>query len=279
MYKLILNPYKKINMIDGRLTLGVNDLKGPISQPFLPPDISGLSRWYDFSDQSTITLSTSDFISAIDDKVPGSTHYMLQNTAAEQPHLIQNAIGGLSVGQFYWDGSVNDTMEDLAAPLSDYATNGFVFIVSKQNTSGYNMLVSLDGSNESSNRRFFIHCPYSDDNFYFDFGSQPTDRTNVYSSTPNDPVLITGFKDGANSVDTLRLNGGIATSNSSGFTQARVSTLKVGTKVANTYLAEVIIYNNRISDADMYRVEGYLAWKWGLQGNLPASHPYKNSAP
>jgi hypothetical protein len=25
--------------------------------------------------------------------------------------------------------------------------------------------------------------------------------------------------------------------------------------------------------------EGYLAWKWGLQGNLPSYHPYKNSAP
>lgn len=26
-------------------------------------------------------------------------------------------------------------------------------------------------------------------------------------------------------------------------------------------------------------IEGYLAWKWGLQGNLPADHPYKNAAP
>ena len=25
--------------------------------------------------------------------------------------------------------------------------------------------------------------------------------------------------------------------------------------------------------------EGYLAWKWGLQGNLPSYHPYKNAAP
>jgi hypothetical protein len=27
------------------------------------------------------------------------------------------------------------------------------------------------------------------------------------------------------------------------------------------------------------RVTGYLAWKWGLQGNLPTTHPYKNGAP
>jgi hypothetical protein len=26
-------------------------------------------------------------------------------------------------------------------------------------------------------------------------------------------------------------------------------------------------------------IEGYLAWKWGLEANLPADHPYKSSAP
>lgn len=27
------------------------------------------------------------------------------------------------------------------------------------------------------------------------------------------------------------------------------------------------------------RIEGYLAWKWGLQGSLQAGHPYKNNPP
>jgi len=27
------------------------------------------------------------------------------------------------------------------------------------------------------------------------------------------------------------------------------------------------------------KMEGYLAWKWGLEGNLPSDHPYKNAAP
>ena len=30
---------------------------------------------------------------------------------------------------------------------------------------------------------------------------------------------------------------------------------------------------------DLEKAEGYLAWKWGLEGNLPLSHPYKNSPP
>jgi hypothetical protein len=31
--------------------------------------------------------------------------------------------------------------------------------------------------------------------------------------------------------------------------------------------------------AELQTVEAYLAWRWGLQANLPAGHPYKNVAP
>lgn len=31
--------------------------------------------------------------------------------------------------------------------------------------------------------------------------------------------------------------------------------------------------------ADLQAVEAYLAWRWGLQGNLPAGHPYKSVQP
>ena len=30
---------------------------------------------------------------------------------------------------------------------------------------------------------------------------------------------------------------------------------------------------------ELEKAEGYLAWKWGLVGNLPSNHPYKNSPP
>ena len=31
--------------------------------------------------------------------------------------------------------------------------------------------------------------------------------------------------------------------------------------------------------SDIEKAEGYLAWKWGLNGLLPSGHPYKNSPP
>ena len=45
-------------------------------------------------------------------------------------------------------------------------------------------------------------------------------------------------------------------------------------------LAEMImITGSSLSDADRQRVEGYLAHKWGLTGDLAGDHPYKSAAP
>jgi hypothetical protein len=33
------------------------------------------------------------------------------------------------------------------------------------------------------------------------------------------------------------------------------------------------------SATDRQKIEGYLAWKWGIQASLPAAHPYRNAAP
>lgn len=61
-------------------------------------------------------------------------------------------------------------------------------------------------------------------------------------------------------------------------------TLQIGTIGNNAFplvgdYAELIIFNSILSSANRYLVEGYLAWKWGLQANLPSDHPYKNAAP
>lgn len=44
-------------------------------------------------------------------------------------------------------------------------------------------------------------------------------------------------------------------------------------------LGEFVQYNGTLSQADREQVEGYLAWKWGLQANLPGGHPYQSSPP
>ncbi len=47
----------------------------------------------------------------------------------------------------------------------------------------------------------------------------------------------------------------------------------------NGNFGEAIICNADLSTSDRQKIEGYLAHKWSLLGNLPADHPYKLSAP
>jgi len=44
-------------------------------------------------------------------------------------------------------------------------------------------------------------------------------------------------------------------------------------------IAEVIVFNSQLATSTRQKVEGYLAWKWGLESSLPSGHPYQNSAP
>lgn len=42
---------------------------------------------------------------------------------------------------------------------------------------------------------------------------------------------------------------------------------------------ELIITNTVLSLSERQKIEGYLAWKWGLQSSLPVSHPYRLTQP
>jgi hypothetical protein len=46
-------------------------------------------------------------------------------------------------------------------------------------------------------------------------------------------------------------------------------------------ISEILVYNpsSALAYSDIQKIEGYLSWKWGLQGNLPSTHLYKNSPP
>jgi hypothetical protein len=42
---------------------------------------------------------------------------------------------------------------------------------------------------------------------------------------------------------------------------------------------EILVYNITLNTTQRQTVEGYLAWKWGVQASLPAGHPFKTAAP
>jgi hypothetical protein len=44
-------------------------------------------------------------------------------------------------------------------------------------------------------------------------------------------------------------------------------------------IGEILFANAVPSAANRQKIEGYQAWRWGLQAALPAGHPYQNAAP
>jgi hypothetical protein len=47
----------------------------------------------------------------------------------------------------------------------------------------------------------------------------------------------------------------------------------------NGNLCELLMYHGVLNNIDRQRIEGYLAWKWGFQNSLAATHPFRSSAP
>ena len=44
-------------------------------------------------------------------------------------------------------------------------------------------------------------------------------------------------------------------------------------------IVEMQLYSDSVLGAERTKIEGYFAWKYGLQSLLPSDHPYKNSQP
>jgi hypothetical protein len=44
-------------------------------------------------------------------------------------------------------------------------------------------------------------------------------------------------------------------------------------------MGDFLLYDGAIQDSEIRQIEGYLAWKWGLRGSLPTTHPFRNFPP
>jgi len=97
-------------------------------------------------------------------------------------------------------------------------------------------------------------------------------------------AIATGRISGGGS--TVSVNGGPLDRNTGGANFYPGTTTYIGQQygAGHTYnfvgyAKEILIYNNALSNEQVQKIEGYLAWKWGTQGDLSYSHPYKTKAP
>ena len=245
---------------------------------FIPTSISGLRLWLDGSDLTTFTLSGTTVTQWADKSGLGNNTTATGGTST----YTSNAINGLSAVL------LNNSW--LTGPFSSAYTGNQVqaFAVASLTTGSgsYGRILSLGrpGINDfNSADTTFMLCRNTAQNVMI--------GRNTSYLTVNIPAYSTPFIAQSSHNSNLMyigLNGTLTpSSQSSGQTgNFNLTSYGIGTNT-NTgdatywagYLAEVIYYTGVLTTTQRQQVEGYLAWKWGLQSLLPAGHPYKNAPP
>ena len=279
----------------------------PNSPRFLPTTFADISLWLDAADPDGDTLlpASGSTVRAWTDK-SWSTRGSPSNSGAAPTFTydgnypaIQFASSSSQYLTFYASGVSGPT---LSSPTGMYS----IFIVSrytgstsavKKATSFYDLRITTTGAqnyiavydywNTGSGASTEVDLYYNTGTPAYNIGT----TTGLGNNRIITNILETGGTNAIGYTDGIYFNFNLATITSAG--SAANATADNGgyylgaTQLATNpisnfydgYIYEVIIITHTPSTQEQRFIEGYLAWKWGLQGSLPASHPFSKVNP
>jgi len=169
-----------------------------------------------------------------------------------------------------------------------YATNYPAYPASET------IFMVFNNPNPDSGNRYFTSSHYGGRSF--DSGGTAAGKNSVgfsapgrewQAATPNGSyvsgttAIATGFIQ--NGTTNVSVNGGNSYSGGGSYIHGTLTFLGMYPhppqedwhRYKAAYGMELIIYNTILSKTQIQQVEGYLAWKWGLQPQLASGHPFK----
>lgn len=240
---------------------------------YTPPPLliepGSCQAWFDMSDISTASMTSSGgLVNKILNKT-GSGNNIQQGTSSAQPKNNTRTLNGLPVLEFAHDGTRNDFMVfDNNNPLDAPFT---VFVVGQSDQTYAGADQGFIGRQTAAiagqwvllrNGNFPIYQSYL-------FGSGG-DSGSAQPSNNNANIYTVNFADG----DRLRfqLNNNTATQGNirSGYDNAVATPLAIGASNGSAgapldgIIAEVIIYNKVLSASQITQINQYLSRKWGI---------------
>jgi hypothetical protein len=254
------------------------------SSPFLPTSVAGCLLWLDAADAATITAS-GGLVSAWANKgsVGGS---FVQATSGNQfsqtTNAHGNAVGCTSSGKFMSGGT--NAAYDIA--------NMTVLSVVKPAASGGNMEI-LTRFNDTSFSGWYYEVNWSSGT---NGASAKITQWDASFNNSNAGASVTLSSLRAWVGTSYRRSSGVMAATVNGSSNNGVSHTYVP-PISSTYniligardgggpvnfigdIHEVLMFDSGLSDADRQMLEGYLAWKWGLQADLVSGHPYASAPP
>ena len=244
-------------------------------QAWTPAQLSGLALWLDAADAATITLNGST-VSQWRDK-SGSGRNVSQDTAVKQPTYTLAAQNGLNVLSF--DGAnrslfASSSVINIPQPFSRFVAGQFLV---KNNQS---VLIDSDTTNTQclfyngeTGTSWVVANGIAPDFTSYTYGTRDFLNHQHFHSI-NGASSYWGL-DGSS--PTGPVNGGLG--GQAGIRIGHVRTELSPNYAFNGRVFEIVLASGVISTTDRQKLEGYLAWKWGLTGNLPSNHPFKNNPP
>ena len=245
----------------------------PYPSAFVPTTAGDCQLWLDAADSTTLTGTSP--VTQWRDKSGNS-----RNTTSYvgTPALTTNAINGVQAINFNGSSSFTGSISGSGKAYT-------LFYVGNFNASSgqyAGLLCFSSPGNIDYGAGGITNTKLSDTQVYSTVnGTNTVFTTNTLSipfvySLVIDGTYINNFVNGTQQTPADRAQSG--TFNFTNYVVANRAG-NTGNYPLNGFVGEIIVYLNGLATLQRQQVEGYLAWKWGLQANLPANHPYKNASP
>lgn len=242
------------------------------SSAWTPSEISTVF-WYDPSDAATITTIGST-VTQVTDK--SGNNYTLSATTVGKtgPTIGTRKLNGLNVFEYALTIPNNQVLENNVFSYDQATTPLCLAMIVRCDNEAISDQDFLFSGTESSTTRIALRRTITNQLGIVSNGSI---ETPAGSATEDMTMLIIAKFNSTTS--TIRLDGIPLASGNIGtvaFTSINIGANELESNNIEGFIAEIVSFADT-TNQDI--VEGYLAWKWGLQGNLPAGHPYKNYKP
>lgn len=238
-------------------------------------DIEGLQLWLDAADGTTILDSGGD--NALSGASFSGVVATWQDKSgngndASGTSATLDTVNGLSSVRFTSD--IMTTADLFGGSTSEMD----VFFVSQENVRNSNFFINFDGTNTSGGGRVSLHTPWSNGNWYWD--PNISERTQINSPTSvGDTTLVNAYSTVSGSESGLRLNSGANSDiDPGGVTVSTTGGLRIGHNTTDQELAEMIVFDRKLSDFEVTIVENYLAEKWQGQAHIGDTETIQDDA-
>ncbi len=228
------------------------------------PDTMRKTAWYDAADAATLWADAAGSVAATttvarwDDK-SGEGRHLTQTTAAKQPSRGLGSYNGRNVVTFQGAGAADHLLNSPSAIPSAAQ----LFCVGQYTGLEGTRPTMLGDVTQSAQ---YIQFTDNDTNGIPEGFQQTSAYFNGASAT--------GAASGLGNASLVRINKTVTS-----YRLCVGNDRALANRSFSGHLAEILIFSSLLPTADQQRVEGYLAWKWGLSDLLPTGHPYKSAAP